>query len=83
MMAGNFTMFSSLGVDNVRGRWEWGAEEGGAAAPSCGNYVTFWGKMLILIRATTEKTLQNNRSPQNADHADCRLQTADRADHAD
>ena len=22
-------------------------------------------------------------SPQNADHADCRLQTADRADHAD
>ena len=23
------------------------------------------------------------RSPQNADHADCRLQTADRADHAD
>ena len=24
-----------------------------------------------------------SRSPQNADHADCRLQTADRADHAD
>ena len=53
-------MFSSLGVDNVRGRWGWGAGEGGAAAPSYGNYVTFWGKMLIMIRATTEKTLQNN-----------------------
>ena len=28
-------------------------------------------------------TFPFNRSPQNADHADCRLQTADRADCAD
>ena len=43
-------------------------------------------KLIFLIWAefqvkNTSKQLL--RSPQNADHADCRLQTADRADHAD
>ena len=41
---------------NVRGE---GTEGRGSAAPNYGNYVTFLGKILM-IRATTEKTLQNN-----------------------
>ena len=35
----------------------------------------------IYLRFGSQPT--STRSPQNADHADCRLQTADRADHAD
>ena len=53
-------MSSSLGV---RGEGTVGGGGGGrriAAALSYGNYVTFWGKRLIMIRATTEKTIQNN-----------------------
>jgi len=35
------------------------------------------------LRHAIGVTCAKVRSPQNADHADCRLQTGDRADHAD
>ena len=46
--------------------------------PSNAYFMMFSFENVNYLRST-----EGLRSPQNADHADCRLQTADRADCAD